>query len=608
MADERLSRLLAKARRLPISPGVYIMKNAAGKIIYIGKAKKLANRVSQYFGAGTHHAEKVRQMVANVEDFDYILCDSEFEALMLECSLIKQNQPKYNILLKDAKGFHYIRVTPPPYSTVKAVKMIKNDGAEYIGPYYSSYVVKQSVDVALKAFKLPQCSKTAADFTRRRHARPCLNYHLGQCSAPCCGKIKQEAYDEAASAAVDFLKKGSADTVKLLMQEMNDAAENLEFERAAKLRDRLSVLKSMSEKQKVVKSPVPEQDIIALANSDEKCCVEMFRFRGGLLTDRESFFFDGYDDDEQMRYEFITQFYSANEIPRRLTLDGEVADRELVEQYLTEKLGKKVSVAVPQRGEQAKLVAMCRDNAAEHLTDKLGRRGHEGAALDELKRLLGLAAPPRTIECYDISHTAGSDAVAGMVVFRDGLPYKSSYRKFSIKDATAGDDCAAMAEVLTRRFDEYKKGEDSAFATLPDLILLDGGHGQVDAVSEVFRRMNIKVPLFGLVKDDKHRTRAVVSEKGEIALKTTRAAYTLAATIQEEVHRFAIGYHRKKQSAKIGSTLTKIEGIGEMRARALLRHFGTIENLKYAEIDDILRVKGMNVTTARAVFEYFHQK
>lgn len=608
MADERLSRLLSKARRLPLSPGVYIMKNDAGKIIYIGKAKKLQNRVSQYFGAGTRHAEKVRQMVANVEDFDYILCDSEFEALMLECSLIKQNQPKYNILLKDAKGFHYIRVTQPPFSTIKAVKMIKNDGAEYIGPYYSSYVVKQSVDVAKKAFKLPQCNKTAADFARRNYARPCLNFHLGQCSAPCCGKIKQAAYDEAASAAVEFLKKGSADTVKLLTAQMNDAAENLEFERAAKLRDRINALKSMSEKQKVVESSVGEQDIIALANSDEKSCVEMFRFRGGLLTDRESFFFDRYDDAEQMRYEFITQFYSSNEIPRQITLDGEVADHGLVEHFLSERLGKKVSIVIPKRGEQAKLVAMCRDNAAEHLTDKLGRRGHEGAALDELAKLLGLSAPPRIIECYDISHTAGEDVVAGMVVFRDGVPFKGGYKKFAIKSATSGDDCAAMAEVLSRRFDEYEKGEDVGFATLPDLILLDGGKGQVDAVSEVFEKKKVNVPLFGLVKDDKHRTRAIVSKKGEIALKSTRAAYTLAATIQEEVHRFAIGYHRKKQSSKIGSSLTKIDGIGETRAKALLRHFGTIDNIRRVEIDDILRVKGMNITTAKAVFDYFHQK
>lgn len=608
MADERLSRLLSKARRLPLSPGVYIMKNDAGKIIYIGKAKKLQNRVSQYFGAGTRHAEKVRQMVANVEDFDYILCDSEFEALMLECSLIKQNQPKYNILLKDAKGFHYIRVTPPPFSTIKAVKMIKNDGAEYIGPYYSSYVVKQSVDVALKAFKLPQCNKTAADFARRNYARPCLNFHLGQCSAPCCGKIKQAAYDEAASAAVEFLKKGSADTVKLLTAQMNDAAENLEFERAAKLRDRINALKSMSEKQKVVESSVGEQDIIALANSDEKSCVEMFRFRGGLLTDRESFFFDRYDDEKQMRYEFITQFYSSNEIPRQITLDGEVADHGLVEHFLSERLGKKVSIVIPKRGEQAKLVAMCCDNAAEHLTDKLGRRGHEGAALDELAKLLGLSAPPRIIECYDISHTAGEDVVAGMVVFRDGVPFKGGYKKFAIKSATAGDDCAAMAEVLSRRFDEYEKGEDVGFATLPDLILLDGGKGQVDAVSEFFEKKKVNVPLFGLVKDDKHRTRAIVSKKGEIALKSTRAAYTLAATIQEEVHRFAIGYHRKKQRSKIGSSLTKIDGIGETRAKALLRHFGTIDNIRRVEIDDILRVKGMNITTAKAVFDYFHQK
>ena len=608
MADERLSRLLAKARRLPLTPGVYIMKNEAGKIIYIGKAKKLQNRVSQYFGTQNRHAEKVRQMVENVEDFDYILCDNEFEALVLECSLIKQNMPKYNILLKDAKGFHYIRVTPPPYTTIKAAKMIKNDGAEYLGPYYSSYVVKRSVDAALKTFKLPQCNKTASDFMKKRGGRPCLNYHIGQCSAPCCNKISRADYDEAASAAVDFLKKGSNDTVKLLTAQMNEAAERLEFERAARLRDQINALKGMGEKQKVVESAIAEQDIIALANYEEKCCVEVFRFRGGLLTDRENFFFDGYDDDSQMRYEFILGFYSGGaEIPRRLTLDGEVADRELIERFLTEKLGKKVSITIPKKGEQLHLVNMCKENAEEHLADKLGKRTHSTAALDELKKLLGLKKIPRIIESYDISHTAGDDIVAGMVVFKDGVPFKSGYRKFAIKTLLNQDDCAAMAEVIERRILEYKKGEDGYFRNLPDLILLDGGRGQVETVGTILSKHGIDVALFGLVKDDKHRTRAVVSSSGEIALKSTKAAYTLAATIQEEVHRFAIGYHHKKRSAKVGSSLTKIDGIGEMRAKALLRHFGTIENISHAEIDDILRVKGMNYTAARSIYDYFRK-
>ena len=608
MADERLSRLLAKARRLPLTPGVYIMKNEAGKIIYIGKAKKLQNRVSQYFGTQNRHAEKVRQMVENVEDFDYILCDNEFEALVLECSLIKQNMPKYNILLKDAKGFHYIRVTPPPYTTIKAAKMIKNDGAEYLGPYYSSYVVKRSVDAALKTFKLPQCNKTASDFMKKRGGRPCLNYHIGQCSAPCCNKISRADYDEAASAAVDFLKKGSNDTVKLLTAQMNEAAERLEFERAARLRDQINALKGMGEKQKVVESAIAEQDIIALANYEEKCCVEIFRFRGGLLTDRENFFFDGYDDDSQMRYEFILGFYSGGaEIPRRLTLDGEVADRELIERFLTEKLGKKVSITIPKKGEQLHLVNMCKENAEEHLADKLGKRTHSTAALDELKKLLGLKKIPRIIESYDISHTAGDDIVAGMVVFKDGVPFKSGYRKFAIKTLLNQDDCAAMAEVIERRILEYKKGEDGYFRNLPDLILLDGGRGQVETVGTILSKHGIDVALFGLVKDDKHRTRAVVSSSGEIALKSTKAAYTLAATIQEEVHRFAIGYHHKKRSAKVGSSLTKIDGIGEMRAKALLRHFGTIENISHAEIDDILRVKGMNYTAARSIYDYFRK-
>ena len=443
---------------------------------------------------------------------------------------------------------------------------------------------------------------------KKRGGRPCLNYHIGQCSAPCCNKISRADYDEAASAAVDFLKKGSNDTVKLLTAQMNEAAERLEFERAARLRDQINALKGMGEKQKVVESAIAEQDIIALANYEEKCCVEIFRFRGGLLTDRENFFFDGYDDDSQMRYEFILGFYSGGaEIPRRLTLDGEVADRELIERFLTEKLGKKVSITIPKKGEQLHLVNMCKENAEEHLADKLGKRTHSTAALDELKKLLGLKKIPRIIESYDISHTAGDDIVAGMVVFKDGVPFKSGYRKFAIKTLLNQDDCAAMAEVIERRILEYKKGEDGYFRNLPDLILLDGGRGQVEAVGTILSKHGIDVALFGLVKDDKHRTRAVVSSSGEIALKSTKAAYTLAATIQEEVHRFAIGYHHKKRSAKVGSSLTKIDGIGEMRAKALLRHFGTIENISHAEIDDILRVKGMNYTAARSIYDYFRK-
>ena len=606
--DERLSRLMAKARRLPLTPGVYIMHDKTGKIIYIGKAKALRNRVSQYFGAQERHAEKVRQMVARVEDFEYVLCTSEFEALMLECSLIKQHMPKYNILLKDAKGFHYIRVTPAPWRTIKAVKQIYDDGADYIGPFYSSFSVGQSVDAALKAFRLPQCAKSGADMGKRG-GRPCLNYHIGQCSAPCCGKISLAEYEEAVDGALSFLRDGSSAAVSALTAQMEKAAENLEFERAARLRDRINALKAMSEKQKVVSTEIAEQDVIALAQSADKCCFEMFVFRGGRLCDSRRFAADSVEDAAQARADFIMQFYSGeSEIPPRISCDGEVADAELCERMLSEKRGKKCVIAVPQRGEQRAITEMCRRNAAEYLAEITKRRGHETAGLDELARLLGMSRPPEFIESYDISHTAGDQTVAGMVVFRNGAPYKAGYRKFSIENSS-NDDCAAMCEAVSRRLNEYEahKGDGDYFGTLPDLILLDGGKGQVSAVLPLLRSRGYGVPVFGMVKDSRHRTRAVTSDGGEIAIKATLGAYKLVYTIQEEVHRFAVDYHNRRRKKKmLGSGLTEIGGIGETRAKQLVLHFGTVSAVAAAELDDLMQVKGMTAPAAKSVYAHFH--
>lgn len=634
MADERLARLLKKARRLPLTPGVYIMKNDSGKIIYIGKAKALKNRVSQYFGTQERHAEKVRRMVSNVQDFEYILCDSEFEALMLECSLIKQHSPKYNILLKDAKGFHYIRVTPPPWSTVRAAKMMSDDGAQYIGPYNSSWTVSQSVDAANKIFRLPQCGKSAKDMGRKK-GRPCLNYFIGQCTAPCCGKISQRDYDEAAAQAVSFLKNGGAATLGVLENQMNDAAERLEFERAARLRDRIAAVRRMSEKQKVIEATVRDQDVIAVARAADKACFEVFIVRDGRLCDREHFLTDAVDDPSAARAEFITRYYSlGREIPPRITLDGQADDIGLLAEWLSEKRGKKAAITIPQKGEQLNLVKMCIENAAEFLAEKTQRAGKDTAALDELARLLGLKSAPRKIEAYDISNTAGSENVAGMVVFCDAKPQKSAYRKFKIKGFDGQDDYASMAEVIERRMNEYIKcnaacaevaenqitpkdegfsGAEVAqddFGTLPDLILLDGGKGQVSAVLPVMAQFGSpvsEVPVFGMVKDDRHRTRAITSDGDEIAIKATRNAYTLVATIQEEVHRFAVGYHHQRQKKRtISSSLTEIEGIGPTRAKALLKHFSTIAAISAAEIDDLIKVPGMNAAAAEKVYRHYH--
>ncbi len=606
--DERMNRLMAKARRLPLTPGVYIMKDKSGKIIYIGKAKALRNRVSQYFGSGEHHAEKVRQMVARVENFEYILCNSEIEALMLECSLIKQNMPKYNILLKDAKGFHYIRVTKRPWRMVDAVKQIADDGAEYLGPYYSLYSVSRAVDGAKKAFCLPHCGKQAKDMNKRG-AKPCLNYHIGQCSAPCCGKISEQDYEESVQGALDFLQNGSAAAIAAMTNEMEQAAERLDFERAARLRDRIAAMRAMQVKQNVVSKEVKEQDVIALSSAPEKSCFEVFIFRGGSLRDTRRFLVDSIEDAPSARADFILQLYSGgSEIPPRISCDGEVADVELLSDILTEQRGKKCTITVPQRGEQRTLTELCRRNAAEYLAEVLSRKGHETAGLDELARLLGMAAPPEFIEAYDISHTAGDETVAGMVVFKNGAPYKEGYRKFKIENYQ-NDDCASMAEVMTRRINEYKKHseDDDYFGRLPDLILLDGGKGQVAAVSEIIKEAGLELPVFGMVKDDKHRTRAITHQGGEIAIKATRSAYNLVYAIQEEVHRFAIGYHNRRRKKKmLGSSLTSIEGIGETRAKQLMAHFGTVRAVSMAEVEDLMRVKGMNRSAAQRVYDHFH--
>ena len=607
MADERMQRLMKKARGLPLTPGVYIMRDKSGKIIYVGKAKALRNRVSQYFGTQERHAEKVRRMVENVEDFDYILCNSEFEALMLECSLIKQHSPKYNILLKDAKGFHYIRVTKGPFPLIKAAKQIFDDGARYIGPYYSSYNVSRSVDAAVKAFKLPQCSKSGKEMGKP-NGRPCLNYHIGLCSAPCCSKISAEAYAESVAGALDYLSNGASAAIVGLTDQMEQAAERLEFERAARLRDQINALREMSEKQKVVEATVREQDVIALASAHDGACFEVFNFREGKLCDREHFLIDAVEQPDEARAEFLRRYYSlGRDVPPVIALDGEVADRELLTEWLSNARGKKVRITLPQRSEQRRLVDMCRQNAAEHLAEKNNRTGHDTAALDELAKLLGLRRPPEYIEAYDISHTAGEETVGGMITFRNGTPYKSGYRRFKIEDYT-NDDCASMAQMLSRRFDEYdKQVQGDYFSRKPDLILLDGGRGQVNAVKEVLSQRGIEVAVFGMVKDDRHKTRAITSDGDEIGIKATKSAYNLVYRIQEEVHRFAIGYHRQRRKKKmLGSSLTEIEGVGQTRAKALMAHFGTVNAIRLAELEDLMQVKGMNVPSAQAVYRHFH--
>lgn len=608
--NEKKKELRRKAMKLPLSPGVYLMHDKSGEIIYIGKAKALKNRVSQYFGSEKNHDNKVRRMVANVDWFEYIVTDSEFEALVLESSLIKQNQPKYNILLKDDKGYSYVRVSSGPWPRITEVKKVEDDGAKYIGPYMSSWSIKQTIDSARKIFKLPDCNrKFPQDFGK---GRPCLNYYIKQCCAPCRGKITEEEYNEAFQEALDFIKGGSSTSVKTLTEKMEQAAENLEFELAARLRDRINAIASMKARQKVVASRVEEQDVFALAQGDTHTAFEVFRFTGNKLSDRESFLTEGLEPDAEARSEFLRQYYAIRDrVPPLIVLDGEIEDEELLTRWLSERRGKSVKLLVPQRGDQAQLVQMCRQNAAENIARQVGTSGRDASALDELRRLLGLEKVPAYIESYDISNLAGGENVAGMVVFENGRPLKSAYRKFKIKTVTGQDDYGSMREVIRRRLEEYKacqrKGEQDGFGRLPDLILLDGGKGHVAAVQPILDEQGFQIPLFGMVKDDKHRTRAIALTGGEIAISSHRRAFTLVSSIQDEVHRFAIGYHRQqRKKTAVSSTLTSIEGIGETRAKALMKHFKTVTAISEADLAELEGAPGMTKPAARRVWEHFH--
>lgn len=611
MTDKvKLRELREKAMKLPLTPGVYIMKNKQGDIIYIGKAKKLKNRVSQYFGCSNGHNNKVRKMVENVSDFDYILTDSEFEALVLECSLIKQNMPKYNILLKDDKGYSYIKITKGPFGKISACFRKDDDNAEYLGPYTGNFSVTNAVSQASEIFLLPTCNKI---FPRDiGKGRPCLNFHINRCSGVCSGKISQREYEENLNRAVSFLKGGSAQTVSRLKAEMEEFSENLEFEKAAKVRDKIRAIERIMSRQKVVVQGSVNEDVFAIAQRGEKACLAVLSFRDGLLSSTEHFIIENSENLPEMRRELVSSYYSMErQIPPLIVLDGEISDEELLTKWLTEKRGKKASLLVPQKGEKAKVSTMCLNNAAQKLGEYLGRSGKETAVLDELGKLLGLPKTPEYIESYDISHTGGSDNVAGMVVFKNGQPHRKAYRRFAIKGFEGQDDYGSMREVISRRLNRYveQEGSDEGFGVLPDLILLDGGQGQINAVKPVIDAFGFDIPVFGMVKDSKHRTRAISFDGGEIAINSSRRVFTLISEIQEEVHRFAIAYHKSKHTKRsISTTLTSIEGIGEKKATILLKHFKSLRAIGEASRDEIAQVKGISKSDSERIYEYFHRE
>ena len=598
--EERVLFLRRKANKLPMLPGVYIMKNTSGAVIYVGKAKKLKNRVVQYFRSDVNHTEKVRKMVQNVSDFDYIVCDTEFEALTLENSLIKQYSPKYNILLKDDKGYHYIKISNEKWRRITAVKQLDNT-SNFIGPYNSAYVVNNSVKEALKIFKLPDCNR---NFEKR--TKPCLNYHIGQCMAPCKGNVSICDYNEAVNSALDFIKSGSSENSAQIKAKMEKAAEELNFEYAARLRDRLAAIERVHEKQKVVSSDTVRQDVFALSLAGDTACVQTFIFKNGHLSDEKHYIFDSVGNKEEFYSEFLLQYYSLyKEIPKRIIIDV-LPDDEVILNWLTSEAGYKVEIVVPQKGDKLKLLKMCASNASEHLAQKIERNIKETSALQELSKLLGMEKPPRYIEAYDISNISGSENVAAMVVYRDGRPEKSNYRRFKINTFVGQDDFRSMAEVLDRRFTEYEKGEDAAFSVLPDLILLDGGTPQLRAAIPIFEKHGINVPMFGMVKDSNHRTNAITAGGGSIAIKANRAVFSFITGIQDEVHRFAIGYHKARRTkSMLESKLFEIDGIGKEKAKRLIKHFKTLEKIKNADISDLIQVEGIGQKQAEAIIEYF---
>ena len=628
MDNPRLEYLREKVKKLPLQPGIYIMKDKKGQIIYIGKAKALKNRVSSYFRSVEKHTPKVYRMVENVWDFEYIVTSSEFEALVLECSFIKQHTPKYNILLKDDKGYHYIRVGGGEYGKITACHQPQKDGARYLGPYISGYVVKQTVDEVNKVFLLPTCNRNFPQEIGKQ--RPCLNYHIKQCMAPCSGKISPQEYAEALEEAVSFLKGSSANTQKILTQKMMQAAEAMQYEKAARYRDRIRAIQGLAENQKVVSIRYEEEDVIALVQSSVKCCAVVLQFRDYRLVDKEYFMLDELsefaqnasltDSKEQavepmmqeLRTQFVLRYYDMKQqVPKAVVLDGPPSCQQELEEYLCQKAQRSVQLLLPQKGDQMKLLQMAKENASQQIAEQTRRTSREISALDELARLLGLHQVPNYIEAYDISNIGSETIVAGMVVFEGGRPLKGAYRKFSVRSVVGKpDDYASMREVLTRRLERYEqhKQEGVGFGRLPDLILLDGGRGHVAAVKPLVRQMGFDIPIFGMAEDDRHRTRTIATEDGELSVSSFRAAFDLLTSIQDEVHRFSIGYSRSKHASRaMESVLRSVEGIGEKRAKNLFLRFRTLKAMEAATVEQLEETPGMTHLTALNLYRYLHE-
>lgn len=605
--NERIPALREKTSKLTTSPGVYIMKDKSGTIIYIGKAKNLKNRVTSYFRETPDHTPKVAKMVSMVDTYDFIVTDTEYEALVLECSLIKQHQPRYNVQLKDDKGYFYIKISDEEYPRITFE--MKNKGAgTYLGPYVSPYVARQTVTEVNHAFTLPTCKRSfPAEIGK---GRPCLNYHIQLCSGVCMGNISKDDYCRAVAQAVEYIKSGSNAISEKLTAEMEAASENLDFELAAKLRDRIRAISRAADTQKIVSDNIRDTDIIGVAQNSAQACLSVLIYRSGRLYDKLNFNLGEIDSNSAMIEEFIAGYYHREDvIPKEILVEEELPDAEHLKRLLSDISGRSVAISVPQKGRPRQLIQLAKANAGEYLSFKVGRTAREIGALEELAKLLGLPKPPLYIEAYDISNLGSSSMVAGMVVFENGRPLKKAYKKFSIKDVDIQNDYACMREVLLRRFSHIADDSDEGFSRMPDLILLDGGKGQVSAVEPALEELGITVPLFGMVKDNRHRTRAIATGGGEISISEKRSAFDLVTNIQDEVHRFAITYQRAKhKAASSTSGLTKIKGIGEKKAMKLILTFKTREALRAATVSEIASAAGVSAQTAAEVYNYIQNE
>lgn len=611
-------------KKLPAKPGVYLMHDKSDAIIYVGKAISLKNRVRQYFQAGRRVSPKIERMISQIDHFEYIITDSEVEALVLENNLIKEHEPKYNTMLKDDKTYPYIKATVyEDFPRLIYSRQTKKDKCKYFGPFTNVTAARDTLEFAHKIYRIRTCRRVLPRDIGKE--RPCLNYHIGKCNAPCQGYISKEEYNKNFNKALKLIEGDYKQVIEYLEEKMYEASEKMEYEQAAVCRDLIESVKKMSVKQKINDFGGMDRDVVALARTNEEAVVQVFFIREGKLIGRDHFHLKGsYGEKENdMLQAFIKQFYAGTPfIPREVMVEYEVTESELIEKWLSEKRGGKVSIIVPKKGQKERLVELAHKNAAMVLTKDMEKIKREEerttGAMKQISGWLGLEDVSR-VESYDISNISGFLSVGSMVVFDDGKPKKSEYRKFRIKTVEGPNDYASMYEVLKRRFshglveieqlnEKNFSTEFGSFTKFPDLIMMDGGVGQVHIAMQVLSELDIDIPVCGMVKDDNHRTRGLFFDEHEIPIDTNSEGFRLMTRIQDEVHRFAIEYHRSLRSKEqVKSILDDIPGIGEKRRKALMKHFASIEAIKNAAIDELAQAESMNEKAAASVYKFFHQ-